>query len=97
MVAAGLPDEVDRLLREGYDAQDPGMNATGYAEFIPVFRGERSIEEAVLLTRAATRRYARRQLTWFRHQTRNAIRVDATLPPEELCATVIREWKGAAP
>jgi len=96
MVAAGLLDEVARLMDEGYTATDPGMSATGYAEFIPVVRAERSIGEAVRLTQAATRRYARRQLTWVRNQIRGAIHVDATRSPDELCSVVIREWKGAA-
>jgi tRNA dimethylallyltransferase len=96
MVDAGLVAEVGRLLDAGYTATDPGMSATGYAEFIPVVLAQRSIDEAVRLTQSATRRYARRQLTWFRNQTAGAVHVDATLPPEELCCTVIREWKGVA-
>jgi tRNA dimethylallyltransferase len=97
MVDTGLVAEVGRLLEAGYTPTDPGMSATGYGEFIPVVRAERSIDEAVRLTQSATRRYARRQSTWFRNQTAGAIRVDATRPPDELCSTVIHEWKGVAP
>ncbi len=94
MVGRGLQDEVRGLLTAGYDAHDPGMNATGYAEFVPCFTGERSREEAIRLTQAATRRYARRQLTWFRHQLEpGAIRLDATGPFDILAARIINEWQ----
>jgi tRNA dimethylallyltransferase len=94
MVKRGLFDEVRGLIRAGYDARDPGMNATGYAEFVPCMTGERTIEEATLLTQSATRRYARRQHTWFRNQlVANVVHVDATRPFVEQCDAVIRRWK----
>jgi len=94
MVRRGLADEVRSLLDRGYTARDPGMNATGYAELIPHVEGERSIEEAVQLTQRATRRYARRQVTWFRHQLdRSAVRLDASLDNSALKQEVIRAWK----
>ena len=68
MLDAGLVAEVRTLMARGYDEAAPGMNATGYVELIPHVRGERTLDEAATLIRAATRRYARRQLTWLRHQ-----------------------------
>ena len=44
------------------------MNATGYAELLPALRGDDPLEEAVEQVKRNTRAYARRQLTWFRHQ-----------------------------
>jgi tRNA dimethylallyltransferase len=94
MVRDGLPDEVRGLMAAGYDADDPGMSATGYAEFIPHLRGEYSLERAIELTQAATRRYARRQRTWFRHQLPdNVHRLDATIPIEGLIQQVMEQWQ----
>ena len=94
MVRRGLVDEVRALIHAGHDAREPGLNATGYAEFIPCVRGQCTIDEATMLTQAATRRYARRQLTWFRNQLDAAtVHVDATRPLDEQRSAVVRRWK----
>ena len=81
MIEAGWVDEVRALLERGYDLDDPGMVATGYPELVAYLRGEWSLEEAIEATQRATRRYARRQLTWFRHQLPpGAIWLDASRP-----------------
>jgi tRNA dimethylallyltransferase len=92
MIDAGLVAEVEALLARGWTERDPGMNATGYIELIPYLRGERSLEEAVMLVKAATRRYARRQLTWLRHQLPPATRLDAARPPDELADVIAQAW-----
>lgn len=93
MIEAGLVDEVRNLLAGGYDESTPGMNATGYKELLPVIRGEARLEDAVDEIRRATRRYGRRQLTWFRHQLpANTIVLDATQPPSELTEEVASAW-----
>jgi tRNA dimethylallyltransferase len=95
MIRAGLVEEVRTLLGAGYDAGDPGMNATGYIELIPYLAGETTLEEAAERVRIATRRYARRQATWFRHQLPpTAVRLDADRPAGELVADIIRAWDG---
>ena len=97
MVRAGLVDEVRRLLSQGYGPDSPGMSATGYAELIPHVQGERSLEEAVALTQAATRRYARRQRTWFRSQLPpDAVRFEAVRPADEIAHTIVDEWRKEA-
>jgi tRNA dimethylallyltransferase len=94
MERAGLVQELTTLIERGYGEDDAGMNATGYIELIPCFRGERTIPEALDLVKAATRRYARRQVTWFRHQLPpGARRLDATLPHDELAETIARAWR----
>jgi tRNA dimethylallyltransferase len=81
---------VEGLMRRGYDERAPGMNATGYAELIPVVRGEAGLDEALDLVRKRTRAYARRQLTWFRHQLPpGAIWLDATRPVAELADEIV--------
>jgi tRNA dimethylallyltransferase len=93
MVSQGLADEVRGLLAAGYTEQDPGMSATGYGEFIPHVRGEYSLQRAIELTQAATRRYARRQRTWFRHQLpEDAHRLDADQPHNELLERILELW-----
>jgi tRNA dimethylallyltransferase len=94
MVRAGLVDEVRSLLDAGYGPGDPGMSATGYAELIPHLRGVVALEEALEQIRAATRRYARRQATWFRHQVpADTIRLDASRPTAELTRDVAEAWQ----
>lgn len=89
MAAAGLVEEVALLLRAGYDERTPGMNATGYIELIPYLRGETSLEAALEAVRKNTRAYARRQLTWLRHQLPpGTIWMDATEPREVLAASI---------
>ncbi|MEX2571349.1 MAG: tRNA (adenosine(37)-N6)-dimethylallyltransferase MiaA [Gemmatimonadota bacterium] len=91
MVRDGLLDEVASLLRAGYDEHAPGMNATGYAELVPHLRGEIPLDEALDRIRRNTRAYARRQLTWFRHQLPDsAVWLDATRPRDELVAEIAR-------
>ena len=94
MVSQGLAEEVRGLLAAGYTERDSGMSATGYAEFIPHVRGAYPLERAIELTQAATRRYARRQRTWFRHQLpEGAHRLDADQPQDELLERVLELWK----
>lgn len=68
MVANGLPGEV-RVLREKYsDAVQP-FSAVGYKEMSAHLRGEIDLAEAIRLIKQNTRRFAKRQLTWFRAET----------------------------
>jgi tRNA dimethylallyltransferase len=69
MVEAGGIEEVARLVARGLDPGLPAMKALGVAPFAAHLRGERSLAEALDQARQDTRRYAKRQLTWFRHQT----------------------------
>lgn len=65
MLAAGLPDEVRRLLRAGFHRELKAMRAIGYKEICAFLAGELSLEEATLLIKRDSRRYAKRQITWF--------------------------------
>ncbi|KXK51199.1 MAG: tRNA (adenosine(37)-N6)-dimethylallyltransferase MiaA [Chlorobi bacterium] len=66
MLESGLMEEVDRLLAEGFTASDPGMRTVGYSEAIGHRAGEFGYERMVELIQQSTRRYAKRQMTWFR-------------------------------
>lgn len=93
MVRNGLVDEVERLLTAGYNEHSPGMKTTGYIEMIPYVRGQCSLNEAIDAIQRATRAYARRQITWFRHQLAEpVIRIDAGADRETIVETIVREW-----
>lgn len=70
MFENGLLDEVKTL-----QATDPAvfnlqsMQAIGYREFAPYFEGTQSLEATIELIKQNTRRFAKRQITWFKHQT----------------------------
>ena len=65
MAEEGLFAEVEALLREGLSADCTAMQAIGYKEAVLALRGEIGREEALALIRQNSRRYAKRQLTWF--------------------------------
>lgn len=65
MMAAGLLDEVRGLLSRGYDPGLKSMQTIGYRECLRHLQGELSLAEAVALIQRDTRRYAKRQFTWF--------------------------------
>ena len=70
MVARGLLDEVAELDRQGLRQGRTTSRALGYAQFLKVLDGEWTRDEAAEDTIAATRKFARRQLTWFRADPR---------------------------
>lgn len=65
MAAAGLFEDVEALLASGLSPACTAMQAIGYKEAVLALRGELSRSEAVALIQQASRRYAKRQLTWF--------------------------------
>ena len=65
MVEQGLFREVEGLLAAGLSPESTAMQAIGYKEAVRSLRGELRREEAVDLIKQASRRYAKRQLTWF--------------------------------
>ncbi|PLT45805.1 tRNA dimethylallyltransferase [Paenibacillus pasadenensis] len=67
MMEEGLAEEVARLLASGVPDDAVAMQGLGYKELVPWLRGERSREEAAELLKRDTRRFAKRQLSWFRH------------------------------
>jgi tRNA dimethylallyltransferase len=68
MMAAGALDEVERLAARGLDPALPIMRAHGVPGLLAHLRGEMSLADAVAKGQADTRAYAKRQVTWFRHQ-----------------------------
>lgn len=101
MLRAGLVDEVRRALAAGIRPDAPGLDGVGYREIVSMLQGhlpEAALRDAILVS---TRRYAKRQETWFRHQlgARDAVRgerevwtLDATETPDALARRVFERW-----
>lgn len=93
MVRAGFAEEVAALLGAGCTRDDPGLNGVGYREMADYLEGAITLGEAVERTRVATRQYARRQRTWFRHQLGpGTVAVDGAVPLKMQCAAVVGAW-----
>ncbi len=70
MIENGLVDEVRILLEKGYSKQINALNTVGYKEIISFLENEISLERAIELMKRNTRRYAKRQITWFKADKR---------------------------
>jgi tRNA dimethylallyltransferase len=69
MMRGGLSQEVHQLIEQGLEEDSIPGQALGYKEFFPYFRGERTQEETIAVLQRNTRRYAKRQMTWFRRMS----------------------------
>src|SRR5690606_23354498 len=67
MVREGLLEEVKGLIEKGYENYQ-SMKAIGYKELIPYFTGEVPLETSIELLKRNSRRYAKRQYTWFKNK-----------------------------
>lgn len=91
MMEAGLLSEVRVLFEKDLLKRDkPAFQAIGYKEFIPYFEGMATLTECVEAVKLSTRRYAKRQITWFKRY-HDAVRLTADrdgriLTASELCA-----------
>jgi len=96
MAEQGWVPETERLLAAGYHPGAPGMNGVGYREIAEHVAGRISLEEAIERTQRATRRYARRQRTWFRRQLpSDVVRVDAATDADLCARAVVGAWRSA--
>ncbi|GGJ84768.1 tRNA dimethylallyltransferase [Lentibacillus kapialis] len=67
MLEEGLLEEVKLLYKQGYE-DNQAMRGIGYKEFIPYFKGEQSFEDTVNILKRNSRRFAKRQYTWFKNK-----------------------------
>lgn len=97
MFAEGLLEETDRLLEDGTLNGTAGQ-AIGYAEAASVLRGGATVEQAVEAVATRTRRYAKRQRTWFRNQM-DARWLDITDQddPQLIADRLAAIWQDAGP
>lgn len=68
MIAQGGLAEAAALAARGLDPELPAMKALGIPDLLRHLRGEIALDAAIMLAQRATRRYAKRQMTWFSHQ-----------------------------
>ena len=68
MFSSGLIDEVQAVLRRGFPESSKALEAIGYREALLHLRGELTLESAIATAQQSTRRYAKRQWTWFRRE-----------------------------
>jgi len=89
MIRAGLMEEVRGLLLDGYAPDLPSMKGLGYRHMAGVLHGSWSMETGREAMKRDTRRYAKRQRTWFRHQESVAW-FHASDPAHAICETIRR-------
>ena len=75
MFEKGLLDEVDSLFKRGIDERFTSMQGIGYKEVLGYLRGEISLDECKDLIKQSTRRYAKRQVSWFKRE-QNTVEID---------------------
>ncbi|MDW8106283.1 MAG: tRNA (adenosine(37)-N6)-dimethylallyltransferase MiaA [Armatimonadota bacterium] len=68
MIAQGMLQEVQQLLQKGYNPEQPALKGLGYRHLIGYIQGCTRWDEAVRLWKRDTRRFAKRQMTWFRKE-----------------------------
>ena len=88
MLERGLLDEIRGLLDDGIPAGCTALQAIGYKEFVDTLAGKCTVEEAADQVRQSSRRYGKRQLTWFR---RNPKAIWLYRKPGEGCAEIVEK------
>ena len=94
MFAAGLVEETRRLLPFGLEQNQTALQAIGYRQVLEHLRGDRGLPETIELVKQRTRKFAKRQMTWFRHQ------LDLcwiTIEPGETSALLLEKVRALAP
>ena len=94
MMRQGLLDEVRSLVDAGLGNAVRSANVIGYKEMLDYLDGKCSLPEAVNLLKQNTRRYAKRQVTWFRHQTEARLYSDAEGLKKDLVRLLQQDEKG---
>jgi len=89
MVEQGALAEAAAL--QSLDPGLPAFKALGLRELIGHVRGETSLEAAIAAAQQATRRYAKRQMTWFRHQVPDGLQLNPTVPFEQFSERIAEE------
>jgi tRNA dimethylallyltransferase len=97
MVRRGMIEEVVAVLAEGIPAGAPGLDAIGPREAAEYLQGLRPRDSVAGAVSIASRQYAKRQETWFRHQLEGpVISLDATRPPEDVAGEIAARWAQAS-
>jgi tRNA dimethylallyltransferase len=99
MFHAGLLEETQALLDAGFSPHAKPLQSLGYKQAVQVISGELTLERAIRECQAKTRQYAKRQMTWFRHEPGihwlDGFGSDAPIQQEALAVTrafLARHW-----
>lgn len=92
MISAGLVDEVKNILSMGFPESLNALNTVGYKEIISYLKNEIPLERAVELIKRNTRRYSKRQLTWFRNDAEmNWIEVSSAVDLDSAAVKILND------
>ena len=92
MVEAGLMNEVQDLLEQGYHWHLPAMSAVGYAEFKSLFQGEMALDQVLEQIRSNLHRFIRHQYNWFSLDDPDILWFDVANTSHEEIEAVVRQW-----
>jgi len=90
LIELGLVEEVRNLFKEGLNCENISMKGIGYKEIIEHIEGGLTLEEAVYLIKRNTRRFAKRQITWFkRYEDMTWIDVDEPMSANDIVEKIL--------
>lgn len=93
MISDGLVDEVKEILRLGYSKEINSLNTVGYKEIIDFIENKITFEQAVYLIKRNSRRYAKRQMTWFKSDKRiNWIGINSFNEIDEITENILKDF-----
>ena len=93
MLQTGALEELKNLLASGVPRDAPALQGVGYRQLLPILDNEEWLPEATELWKRDTRRYAKRQMTWFRHQLPvHWIETDDTTSAEHIASQIVAQW-----
>jgi tRNA dimethylallyltransferase len=94
MMARGLVEEVRGVLSRGVEPEAAGLDGVGYRETVSHLKGELSLDALPDAIAASTRRYVKRQETWFRHQLPGSVvTLDAGESPDVVARRIADLWE----
>lgn len=94
MMQSGLLKEVENLVSQGCAQDTPAMQGLGYKQLYRYLQGEYTLDEAVERIKRETRRFAKRQITWFKRDQRIQWLDISVLTPQQLLEEAVRILKG---
>ena len=89
MIKEGFIEEVKELRAKGYDKNLNSMQGLGYKQINSYLDGEYDLETAIHLIKRDTRRYAKRQMTWFKNKIKNIQWIDLEVDSEDMATAKI--------
>lgn len=93
MIENGLIKEVENLLNMGYNSDLVSMQGLGYKEIVMYLQGKCSLDEAIYILKRDTRHFAKRQITWFKHQCKGIwLNMDEYSAPEDAANEICKEY-----